>query len=58
MKDGQLDDAPLSQHDLAIITESFVSTLLVTYHPRLEYPKEASAALEVPTEHRPQEKSE
>ena len=57
-KDGQLDDAPLSQRDLAVITESFVATLRVTYHPRLEYPKEIPAAQEVPTEHRPQEKTE
>ena len=57
-KDGQLDDAPLSQRDLAAITESFVSTLRVTYHPRLEYPKEAPATLDVPTRHRSQEKTE
>jgi putative nucleotidyltransferase with HDIG domain len=57
-KEGQLDDAPLSQHDLAVIIESFVSTLRVTYHPRLEYQKESPAALEVPTQHRPQEKTE
>ncbi len=57
-KDGQLDDAPLSQRDLAVIIESFVSTLRVTYHPRLEYPKEAPAATEVPTQHRPPEKTE
>ena len=57
-KDGQLDDAPLSQRDLAVITESFVATLRVTCHPRLEYPKEIPAAQEVPTEHRPQEKTE
>jgi membrane-associated HD superfamily phosphohydrolase len=57
-KDGQLDDAPLSQRDLAAITESFVSTLRVTYHPRLEYPKEVPATLDVPTQRRPQEKTE
>ena len=57
-KDGQLDDAPLSQRDLAIITESFVSTLRVTYHPRLEYPKEFPTTLDIPTQHRPQEKTE
>jgi cyclic-di-AMP phosphodiesterase PgpH len=47
-KDGQLDDAPLSQRDLSHITESFVSTLRVTYHPRLEYPQEPPAAPELP----------
>ena len=39
-KDGQLDHAPLSQRDLTAIAESFVSTLSVTYHPRLDYPRE------------------
>ncbi len=49
-KDGQLDNTPLSQRDLAAITESFVATLRVTYHPRLEYPQETvSAAVEAPT---------
>ena len=57
-KDGQLDDAPLSQRDLANITESFVATLRVTYHPRLEYPKEPPATLDVPTQRRSPEKTE
>jgi membrane-associated HD superfamily phosphohydrolase len=57
-KDGQLDDAPLSQRDLANIIESFVTTLRVTYHPRLEYPKEAPAILEAPVQSRPLEKTE
>ncbi len=39
-KDGQLENAPLTQRDLAEIAESFVTTLRVAYHPRLEYPKE------------------
>ncbi len=57
-KDGQLDNAPLSQRDLASITESFIATLRVTYHPRLEYPQEQpaaqpSAAVGVPTTPRP-----
>jgi len=42
-KDGQLADAPLTQRDLSIITESFVTTLRVTYHPRLEYPQDRPA---------------
>jgi putative nucleotidyltransferase with HDIG domain len=50
-KDGQLDEAPLSQRDLTAITESFVNTLSVTYHPRLDYPKEPAqpASSEAPT---------
>jgi len=57
-KDGQLDNTPLSQRDLASITESFIATLCVTYHPRLEYPQEQlatqpSAAVEVPTTPKP-----
>jgi putative nucleotidyltransferase with HDIG domain len=42
-KEGQLDNAPLSQRDLASISESFLTTLRVTYHPRLEYPQDQSA---------------
>jgi hypothetical protein len=57
-KDGQLDDAPISQRDLASIIESFVATLRVTYHPRLEYPKDPPAGMEVPTLRRPLEKTE
>jgi putative nucleotidyltransferase with HDIG domain len=57
-KNGQLDDTPISQRDLASITESFVSTLRVTYHPRLEYPKEQSATPEVPAQPLSSEKSE
>jgi len=57
-KDGQLDNTPLSQRDLGSITESFITTLRVTYHPRLEYPQEQLAsqpsdAVEVPTTPRP-----
>ena len=57
-KDGQLDNTPLSQRDLACITESFISTLRVTYHPRLEYPKDQLAlqpsnTVEVPDIPRP-----
>jgi hypothetical protein len=57
-KNGQLEDAPLSQRDLATITESFISTLRVTYHPRLEYPREPTAALEAPVQPLLPEKSE
>ncbi|MBE3067646.1 MAG: HDIG domain-containing protein [Chloroflexi bacterium] len=57
-KDGQLDNTPLSQSDLASIAESFIATLRVTYHPRLEYPQEQLASQpfvteEVPTTPRP-----
>jgi cyclic-di-AMP phosphodiesterase PgpH len=52
-QENQFDDAPLTQRDLAAITESFTTTLRVTYHPRLEYPKDAvaptDAAVDVPT---------
>ena len=59
-RDGQLDDAPLSQRDLASIIESFVATLRVTYHPRLEYPKDPpeTETMEEPAQRRPLEKTE
>ncbi|MBP6178614.1 MAG: HDIG domain-containing protein [Anaerolineales bacterium] len=37
-KYGQLDDTLLTLRDLYLITESFVSTLRGTYHPRIPYP--------------------
>jgi len=35
----QLDDTLLTLRDLNLITESFVTTLRGTYHPRIQYPK-------------------
>jgi hypothetical protein len=37
-KSGQLDHTRLTLRDLHLITESFVTTLRGTYHPRIEYP--------------------
>jgi len=34
----QLDDTLLTLRDLTLITESFVTTLRGTYHPRIQYP--------------------
>jgi hypothetical protein len=33
-----LDDTLLTLRDLNLITESFVTTLRGTYHPRIQYP--------------------
>ena len=57
-KDGQMDDAPLTQRDVANIIQSFVATLRVTYHPRLEYPKESPASLDAKTKPPLPEKTE
>ena len=37
-KYSQLDDTLLTLRDLNLITESFVTTLRGTYHPRIQYP--------------------
>jgi putative nucleotidyltransferase with HDIG domain len=37
-KESQLDNAPLTMRDLNLITDSFVTTLRGTYHPRIQYP--------------------
>ncbi len=42
-KEGQLESTPLSQRDLAMISESFTATLRVTYHQRLVYPQDPQA---------------
>ncbi|MEW6028495.1 MAG: HD family phosphohydrolase [Chloroflexota bacterium] len=36
--EGQLDQTALTLRDLGAITESFVTTLRGTYHPRIQYP--------------------
>jgi len=40
---GQLDHTELTMNDLAVVQESFVSTLRGIYHPRINYPKIESA---------------
>jgi len=37
-KEGQLDSTQLTLLDLNLVTESFVTTLRGTYHPRIQYP--------------------
>ncbi len=51
-KEGQINHTALTQHDLAEITGSFISTLQVTYHPRLEYPQQPLPADTVPVTRR------
>ncbi|HEY5981872.1 MAG TPA: HDIG domain-containing metalloprotein [Anaerolineales bacterium] len=49
-REGQLDNTQLTLHDLHLITESFVTTLRGTYHPRIQYPAgEMPAAAPAPT---------
>lgn len=46
LREGQLEECGLSIRDLARIRESFVTTLLSIYHPRIKYPSERSDARE------------
>ncbi len=49
-REGQLDNTRLTLRDLRLITESFVTTLRGTYHPRIQYPEgEKDATKETPT---------
>jgi cyclic-di-AMP phosphodiesterase PgpH len=50
-KEGQLDNTQLTLRDLNLVTESFVTTLRGTYHPRIQYPAgEVPASVPTPTE--------
>jgi membrane-associated HD superfamily phosphohydrolase len=51
-KEHQFENAPLTERDLSAITDSFITTLRTTYHPRLEYPRDPPAVRETPTFHR------
>lgn len=41
---GQLNNTPLTLKDLKVIIDSFTATLKGTYHARVDYPEEESAA--------------
>jgi cyclic-di-AMP phosphodiesterase PgpH len=48
-KQGQLDNTQLTLRDLSLITEAFVNILRGTHHPRISYPKETPASMDVGT---------
>lgn len=48
IEDGQLDDCPLTFHELALIRKSFVYTVLNMLHARVEYPKTEAEKAETP----------
>jgi len=48
-KQGQLDETQLTLRDLSIITDAFVNILRGTHHPRISYPKETPATMDVST---------
>ena len=38
VNDGQLDESHLSLHDLRLLREAIINSLLAIYHPRIDYP--------------------
>ena len=48
-KQGQLDSTNLTLRDLSVITDTFVTILRGTHHPRIAYPKETPATMDVST---------
>ena len=48
-KQGQLDNTQLTLRDLSLITDAFVNVLRGTHHPRISYPKETQATMDVNT---------
>jgi cyclic-di-AMP phosphodiesterase PgpH len=49
-KQGQLDNTQLTLRDLSLITDAFITILRGTHHPRISYPKESAATMDVSTE--------
>jgi len=41
MKDGQLDDAPITMAELAVVKRTYVDLLRGAFHPRIQYPEPA-----------------
>lgn len=50
IKEGQLEDTDLTMKDLNTIVNSFSSTLINTYHPRIKYPELKTQPVEVQKE--------
>ena len=48
LEDGQLEEAPLSFHDLTEIKKAFLDTFMSIYHQRIEYPKKEQESIEYP----------
>jgi len=44
LREGQLDECPITMRELGIARESFLSTLKGVFHPRIRYPEPAEAA--------------
>ena len=36
--DGQLEESHLNLHDLGLLREAIINSLLAIYHPRIDYP--------------------
>lgn len=53
LQEGELEECGLSISDLAKIRESFITTLLSIYHPRIQYPSDKSKSEPPPTEPEP-----
>ncbi len=50
LKDGQLDDAPISFKDITKMKEAFQSILVSQHHKRIKYPKQEDAEKGISTE--------
>jgi len=50
LKEGQLDNAPISFKDITIMKEAFLSILLSQHHRRIKYPKQDDAEKGITTE--------
>ncbi|MDP3852026.1 MAG: HDIG domain-containing protein [Luteolibacter sp.] len=57
IQDGQLDDCPLTLRELAIVKDSFSSTLRSMLHSRIDYPKDDESSSAVPRRAAPERSS-
>ena len=56
LTEGQLDECDITLRDLRSLAESFKTTLIAVYHPRIEYP--APSVAEVLLRRRPFRRSQ
>jgi membrane-associated HD superfamily phosphohydrolase len=50
LKEGQLDESPITFRDIAVMKETFLSILISQHHKRIKYPKQDAAEKGISTD--------
>ncbi len=48
MRDGQMDECPITLRELRVVRDTYIELLRAAYHPRIPYPQRGAVQREVP----------